>query len=149
MIEIKQATTLHLEPLQKLFEEYRAFYNMQRADAQSTAFLKQRLNQKDSIIFLAFHQQTAVGFIQVYPVFSSVAMKPLWILNDLFVNKNYRQLGIAKRLMIATEIQAKKSGVFSIKLATQVNNSKAKKLYQSLGYKVIDAFDHFSKKISE
>lgn len=147
MITIRPATKDDLKSLQELFEQYREFYSMPRMTTQSEEFLRCRLQQQDSHILMAFHERQAAGFVQVYPAFSSVAMQPLWILNDLFVNLAYRQQGIARKLMKTIELEAKRHSVFSIKLATQVNNHQAKALYDSLGYITIDKFDHYSKKL--
>ena len=37
-----------------------------------------------------------VGFIQLYPSFSTVSLKRQWILNDLYVKEEYRNKGYAK-----------------------------------------------------
>lgn len=147
MIDIQIANLTHLNSLQELFEQYREFYQMQRQETRSLEFLKQRLEKKDSIILLAFNQQSLAGFVQIYPAFTSVAMQPLWILNDLFVTQAQRKQGVARKLMESVESLARKEGIFSIKLATQINNAYAKKLYESLDYRLIDQFDHYSKKI--
>ncbi|WP_444995524.1 GNAT family N-acetyltransferase [Aliikangiella sp. IMCC44359] len=147
MLEIKNATLIQLEFLLELFEQYREFYKMPKAKLKSKAFLTQRIKQKDSIILLAYSNQQAAGFVQVYPAFSSVAMSPLWILNDLFVTSDFRQQGIAQKLLESIELRAKKEGVFSIKLATATDNIQAKKLYESCGYVMIDKFDHYSKRL--
>jgi len=147
MIDIKQASLLHLNSLHPLFEEYRAFYKMEHNELQSKKFLKQRLSQKDSLIFTAFKAHHPVGFVQIYPLFSSVAMQKTWLLNDLYVTKTARQQGIATKLIKTVENEAKKSNIFSIKLATAIDNHNAKALYQSLGYQPNQAFAHYSKKI--
>lgn len=147
MITIKPASLIQLHELHKLFESYRAFYEMAPNEEKSLAFLKSRIAQQDSIIWMAFYQNQAAGFVQIYPAYTSVGMAKIWILNDLFVDKSYRRKGIAQKLMSFIEEQARTQSIFSIKLATQVDNINAKHLYQALGYKKLDAFDHFSKRI--
>jgi ribosomal protein S18 acetylase RimI-like enzyme len=83
----------------------------------------------------------------LYPSYSSVAMKPIWILNDLFVSESSRNNGIARHLMLAVEKQAKLKDIFSIKLATGIENKKAQALYHSLNYKLNNDFEFFSKRI--
>ncbi|MCW9017095.1 MAG: GNAT family N-acetyltransferase, partial [Kangiellaceae bacterium] len=117
------------------------------APETSKKFLKRRLTQNDSIILIAFDNFQAAGFCQIYPSFSSVAMKPLWILNDLFVNLSFRQQGVAQQLIEEVESRARNCHIFSIKLATAVDNHQAQKLYQKLGYQKNNSFEHFSKKI--
>ena len=151
MLNVFRASKIDQGDIAELFDQYRIFYQMKSDLKSATKFISERLTQKDSIIYLAKYSNNssnqACGFIQIYPTFSSVAMKPIWILNDLFVNQDYREKGCARALMQQVEIDARESNVFSIKLATAVNNSKAKKLYESIGYIKIDSFDHYSFKI--
>ncbi|TQV74066.1 GNAT family N-acetyltransferase [Aliikangiella marina] len=147
MINIKPATLVQLHALHELFEGYRTFYDMPANEAKSLAFLKSRIDRQDSIIWLAFFKKQPAGFVQIYPAFTSVGMEQTWLLNDLFVAPAFRQKGVAKHLMQHVEAQAKLQRIFSIKLATQRSNDKAKKLYESLGYQKLDAFDHYSKSV--
>jgi ribosomal protein S18 acetylase RimI-like enzyme len=147
MIEIKTASMINLDCLQLLFEQYRQFYHMKPSIKLSKQFISERLSKKDSLIFLAFENQEPVAFVQLYPSFSSVAMKPIWILNDLFVTEKSRKKGVARHLMLAVEKQAKEKKIFSIKLATGNENQKAQALYRSLEYQLNDTFDFYSKRI--
>lgn len=148
MIKIKQASIIHIDALHQLFEEYREFYEMVRADQKSKRFLTQRLNKRDSIILIAFNNQEAAGFTQIYPSFSSVAMQPLWVLNDLYVTEKQRKKGIARKLLVATEALAKEHKIFSVKLATATDNVEAQSLYKSSGYHLVDNFKHYSKRLN-
>lgn len=147
MLTVVRATKTNRIDVANLFDQYRVFYKMKSNIQSATKFINDRLSANDSIIYLAKYSDNACGFAQVYPVFSSVAMKPIWILNDLFVNQHFRQKGCAKALMEQVKTEAKEKNIFSIKLATAVTNSKAKKLYESLNYKKIDQFDNYSLKI--
>ena len=147
MIKINRADEKDKDDVSVLFDQYRSFYKMPRDIISAKKFINERLVNKDSFIFLAKDSEIACGFIQVYPAFSSVAMRPIWILNDLFVNNKHRKKGCAKALMDYVKDEATKNNIFSIKLATAINNSKAKRLYESLNYKKIDTFDNYSLKI--
>ena len=107
-------------------------------------FLSARLSKKDSIIYLASLSNNPAGFIQIYPSYSSVAMKPSWILNDLFIENSCRKLGCARLLMKHVETEAAKLDIYSIKLATAIDNRAAQNLYRSVGYKKISQFDNYS-----
>jgi GNAT superfamily N-acetyltransferase len=62
--------------------------------------LFERIKLNDSEIFIAeADNNNLVGFIQLYPLFSSTRMQLLWLLNDLFVDMEYRGKGIAKQLI--------------------------------------------------
>ena len=85
--------------------------------------------------------------MQIYPSFSSVAMQPTWILNDLFVDASARCSGCATSMMKYLYKQAVQNKIFSIKLSTAVNNYSAKSLYDSLGYDLVKDFDNYSKTV--
>lgn len=146
-LEIKLATLAHRNELARIFQQYCLFYGTKPTLKACENFIQQRLNKSDSIIFLGFERQIAIGFAQVYPSFSSVAMKPIWVLNDLFIEQESRQKGYATALLDTLEKFAKEKDIFSIKLATQKSNAKAKKLYQKLGYQLNTEFDFFSKSL--
>jgi len=96
---ITQANNEHLEDLVPLFNDYRIFYKQESNEELASQFLKDRIKQNQSIIFLAYLNNEAVGFTQLYPLFSSVSMKPMYLLNDLFVKSNYRGKGIGEALI--------------------------------------------------
>ena len=77
---------------------------------------------------------TVTGFIQIYPSYSSVSMGPIWILNDLYVDANYRQRGIGRKLMQAVKKQAETEQILRIVLSTAISNQQAQALYESEGY---------------
>ncbi len=147
MSEIKQASLFYLEPLCLLFEQYRDFYHVPVAKKQNRHFLAQRIKNKDSIIFIIFEQQQASGFINIYPSYSSIAMQPMWIINDLFITPSCRRKGLATQLMKETIRYANKNEVFSIKLATSVDNIAAQSLYSSLGFQLNNEFNYYTKQL--
>ncbi len=134
----------HLDGLSVLFDQYRVFYQ-QTSDLKSAKkFLDERLQNHDSVIFVANDQGDLVGFTQLYPSFSSVSMKRVWILNDLFVREEHRNKGVARLLMEAAENYAKQSRAVRIVLATHILNSAAQELYQSRGYLKDEEFYHYA-----
>ena len=101
-LEIVRATIDDLELIVPLFDGYRQFYKQPSDLAGARRFLKSHFEQDTSVIFLAFstdeaRQRQACGFTQLYPSFSSVSMKRVWILNDLFVSPTTRRTGVAPR----------------------------------------------------
>ncbi|WP_067224009.1 GNAT family N-acetyltransferase [Marinomonas gallaica] len=147
-MDIIKASLSELNEAATLFDSYRQFYE-QAADLNAAeAFIEQRLTSEDSVIFLAKDDTgRAVGFVQLYPSFSSVAMKRTWILNDLYVTPESRQKGIAKALLSHCEQYARTTHAQAIRLATAVSNSSAKALYESLGYLPMMSFEHYSKSV--
>jgi ribosomal protein S18 acetylase RimI-like enzyme len=117
-----------------LFEGYRAFYRCVPDEQASRAFLSERLTRADSTIFIALEEENAAGFVQLYPLFSSLRMRRAWILNDLFVAPSYRGRHVARQLMDAARVMAVETGAASIALETAPDNHSARRLYESLGY---------------
>ena len=76
---IHQATTEDIAPLARLFDEYRVFYQYPSDIPGSETFLGDRLSSRDSVIYVArAADDTLMGFVQLYPLLSSVRMKK-WI----------------------------------------------------------------------
>jgi ribosomal protein S18 acetylase RimI-like enzyme len=133
-MKVALAQIENLEEIAKLFDRYRVFYQQLSDLEAARLFIRDRLHQQDSIILIATVEDRIGGFTQLYPSFSSVAMKPILILNDLFVAQPYRQQGIAKSLMAAAATFGREAGAIRIELSTQSSNTIAQSLYQSLGY---------------
>jgi len=142
---VRPATTADLESLVDLFEGYRAFYERPADAAGARDFLSRRLKNGDSAILLAVDASDhAVGFVQLYPVFSSLRMARALILNDLFVAPQHRGRGISRLLMNAALAFAKQAGAVSLSLETAKTNDAARALYESLGYTRDDTFLTYS-----
>jgi GNAT superfamily N-acetyltransferase len=142
-IAIRRATSDDLRELTVLFDGYRRFYGNASDIEGARRFLAARLAASESVIFVAARAGDLVGFTQLYPSFSSGAMKRLWILNDLFVAAAARRNGIGGALMNAAESFARDSGARGLLLATQKTNATAKALYESRGWKLDADFDHY------
>ena len=77
---------------------------------------------KTALVFYFGEIFGLVGFTQLYPSFSSVSMKKIWILNDLFVEETSRRKGSANLLMNTVENYARETGAVRMVLATAVRN---------------------------
>lgn len=144
---IKQASLQDVELVAPLFDLYRQFYKQESNVAAVTEFLTERLQKKDSVIFLAMNGSTAVGFTQLYPSFSSVSMRRLWILNDLFVLENSRRHKVAQKLIEQSEAYALSTHSKGLTLKTAMTNMPAQKLYELLGWKKDVDFYSYNKNV--
>jgi GNAT superfamily N-acetyltransferase len=117
-----------------LFDAYRQFYGQQSDVNGARRFLTERLGRGESVIFAEVEDGRALGFTQLYPSFSSVSMRPIWILNDLFVAEEARQRGVGARLLRAARDHALKMGAARLVLSTAVTNIKAQALYERDGW---------------
>jgi GNAT superfamily N-acetyltransferase len=104
-LKIVRAGVENVDAVALLFDRYRQFYGQASDLLGATAFLTQRLTNQQSVVFLAIDEGSSsasgLGFVQLYPSFSSVRMRPIWILNDLFVAQEVRRGGVARLLMDA------------------------------------------------
>ena len=98
-IVVDQATDADLDAAVLLFNAYRVFYRQSSDMDAARRFLSERFRRRDAVMFLARMDGAACGFTQLYPSLSSVAMRPIWILNDLYVSPNARARGVGRRLM--------------------------------------------------
>ncbi len=143
-MEVFQARSEHLEEVSKLFDQYRVFYQSPSNCEAAIIFLEERLKKGDSTIFVASDNGHIVGFTQLYPSFSSVSMKRIWILNDLYVEQSFRKRGVAKLLLSAAEDFSRETKAIRIILSTQISNNIAQSIYESLGYCKDEDFFHYA-----
>ena len=140
-IAIVRATLAELADLVPLFDGYRQFYGHRSDLAAARAFLSDRLERSESVIYLAYTgPREAAGFTQLYPSFSSVSLKPLWILNDLFVRPDIRRGGVGRALLERARQHAVETGAKGLVLSTGVTNKAAQTLYESCGWLRDDEF---------
>jgi hypothetical protein len=84
--EVRQASIFDLDTLVPLFDGYRQFYRQPSDPERARAFLTERFAHHESLILLACDEHGAgLGFTQLFPLFSSVRMARIYLLNDLFV----------------------------------------------------------------
>lgn len=133
---IARATLDHLPALVPLFDAYRVFYRQASDPATAHIFLCDRIERGESVIFLAWGEDgDALGFTQLYPCFSSVSARRLWVLNDLYVAAGARRSGVARALLDAAHAYALDTGAVRVTLSTAQDNTPAQALYESLGYR--------------
>ena len=134
-ISIIKANDKNLNAAAKLFDLYRQFYEERPDLTLARNFLQKRIQEKSSVIYLAVDSdKRAIGFMQLYPLFCSVAATPIWVLYDLYVEPFSRRQGVGKLLMNQARKLAKSNGASRIDLETAVDNINAQALYESLGY---------------
>ena len=140
-IVIARAALGDLDDLVLLFDAYRGFYKASSDHAAARAFLTERIERDESVIFLAYATpHVPVGFTQLYPSFSSVSLKRVWILNDLFVRSDVRRGGVGRALLERARQHAVETGAKGLVLSTGVMNKPAQTLYESCGWLRDDEF---------
>lgn len=123
-----------------VFDAYREFYEQASDEAGALDYLEARLAAGDCFGVVAVDDTDqglakAGGFGLVYPTFSSVRMKPVWVLNDFFVVPDERSSGLAARLMVRLFALAEERGIGQISLITHETNTRAQAHYRKMGWK--------------
>ncbi|WP_264563582.1 GNAT family N-acetyltransferase [Flavobacterium sp. N3904] len=134
---IRKATIQDLDQLTNLFDQYAIFYKKPSNYERHKAYLKERIENNEAIVFLAFEDsnlEKAIGFALIYVTFSSLALSKILILNDLFVDSSIRKNGIGEKLILQTVELAKELGANDIRLRTAKNNTVAQGLYHKMGF---------------
>jgi len=140
-LRIARAAIRDLDDVVPLFDGYRQFYGRRSDLAAARKFLAERIERDESVIYLAYTgPREAAGFTQLYPSFSSVSLKPLWILNDLFVRSDVRRGGVGRALLERARQHAVDTGAKGLVLSTGVTNKAAQTLYESCGWQRDDEF---------
>lgn len=145
MIEIRKATPEDLKFVVALFDQYRVFYENESDQENAEKFISERLQLNDSQIFVAeTDNKDLVGFVQLYPLFSSTRMKRLWLLNDLFVDNAYRGKGISKQLIDVSKELCKQTNACGLLLETAKTNVIGNTLYPKVGFSLDEKHNYYS-----
>ena len=148
-IEIVHALPNHVDEVAPLFDAYRVWYGEESDPAGAHHFLSQRLTANESEIFFARRGDQPVAFTQLYPVFSSVSMGRVWILNDLYVGESARRQGVGTILLEAAAEFARTLGAIRLELETEQTNTAAQAAYEALGWQKNSKFLHYSLEVNE
>ncbi|MBP6596879.1 MAG: GNAT family N-acetyltransferase [Arenimonas sp.] len=143
-VQVQRATGHELAELVPLFAGYLRFYHRPADEARIAAFLGDRLRGAQSVVFMAYLAERAIGFVQLYPAFASLAMAPSWILNDLYVAPQARGIGAGRALLEAARGLASDTGAAELFLQTARDNLGAQRLYESQGFQRDDVFLTYS-----
>ncbi|MFE2548483.1 GNAT family N-acetyltransferase [Streptomyces sp. NPDC059355] len=119
-----------------LFRGYLDFYEVKVEDPDAPrAFLAERIRAGESLVLLAdVPEAGTVGFAQVYRTFSSLALRPMWILSDLYVDPSGRRTGAGRALLREVLRRAREAGVSGVQLETAYDNHVAQALYEAEGF---------------
>jgi GNAT superfamily N-acetyltransferase len=144
-MNIIRAQLHHTDLIAPLFDAYRQFYKADPDLEASREFIHQRLSNNESIIFLALDYDEAIGFVQLYPLFASVALQSLWLLNDLYVDSSARKQGTGEALMHKAEDFARETNSRGLFLRTATDNIPAQRLYERCGWVRDERFYRYDK----
>ena len=135
---IRKIKSREIDLVAGLFDQYRMFYRQPSDPELAREFVRARLENNDSIIFVALFEEDGetipAGFTQLYPSYSSIRAVKDWILNDLFVHPAYRNRNIGTALVRMAMEFAREQGAQRVELTTATDNLTAQKLYERMGF---------------
>lgn len=134
-MQVREAKLYDLKNLSVLFNSYRMFYGKESDIRVAEEFLRSRIENKDSKIFICEFNNELSGFVQLYPIFSSTRVSKYWLLNDLFVDINKRGKGYSKLLIERSKELVIESKACGMMLETEKSNHIGNMLYSSTGFK--------------
>jgi ribosomal protein S18 acetylase RimI-like enzyme len=140
-LTIRNATPDDLDAIAPLFDAYRLFFTKAPDIEVSRRFLGERLERGESVVLAAFDGETAAGFLQLYPLFSSWYAKRQWFLSDLYVAEEFRERGIGKRLVKASIDFAKQTNARAILVELPHSEPHLVKFYGELGFAKDSVFE--------
>jgi GNAT superfamily N-acetyltransferase len=137
-----------LGALVPLFDAYRIFYRQPSDPALARDYLAKRLGAGEYVGFLARDAAgKAIGFALMSQTFSSVGLKRIWLLNDIFVDPQVRKSGAGAALMKAVEDFARTTGAGRLDLFTARTNATAQSVYKRAGWTEDADYLRFQKRL--
>ncbi|WP_333596736.1 GNAT family N-acetyltransferase [Chryseobacterium flavum] len=143
MKNIRKAGIADLPQLASLFDQYRIFYHKESDIPSAENFLRERIENKESEIFVTEENGELTGFVQLYPIFSSTKMQRYWLLNDLYVNITHRGKGYSRELIERSKELCRSSNACGILLETGKGNDIGNQLYPSCGFELYDSANFY------
>ena len=127
-----------------LFDKYRVFYRKETDIESARSFLADRISNNDSEIFVGENANNELtGFVQLYPLFSSTRMEKMWLLNDLFVDPDFRGKGVSIGLITIAKELVEQSNACGMFLETEKSNLIGNNLYPRTGFKLNQASNYY------
>ena len=134
MLTVQRASVENVDIIAPLFDAYRRFYKQAPDLEHAQLFIAERLEHTESVIFIAYWHNEPAGFTQLYPLFSSVSMRRAWLLNDLYVNADFRNKGIATALLETAKAHGRATSAKALTLETSWDNYTAQSVYEKNGW---------------
>ncbi len=130
-----------LAALAPLFDAYRRFFAGHCEIERSRRFLAERFAARDSVIFIARMGDAVLGFIQLYPLWSSWHCRRIWFLSDLYVEEASRKGGVGRRLVDRVVQYAHETDAASIMVELPRREPHLEDFYARLGFRPDELFE--------
>lgn len=146
-VDVIQIGKKDIEEMMPLFIHYMEFYKREISLKEFTAYFESIMDDERVYVFLAKVKGENAGLMVVYRSFSSFELGKILFLNDLWVEPNFRTVGVGQALMQKVKALAKETGCKRVDLQTDLTNAKARALYEKSGMVADKEFINYSVKI--
>ena len=112
--------------------------------------LAEIMAKPDAAFFLAYREDTAVGFAQCqlrYDYVEGTESSPVGYLEGIYVAELYRKQGLAKALLAACESWAKSKGCAEFASDCELTNTQSLKFHLNVGFEEANRIICFTKKL--
>ncbi|MCH2211137.1 MAG: GNAT family N-acetyltransferase [Fuerstiella sp.] len=147
--DIVHAQPDHTDDLAPLFDAYRCWHGMKSDPDGARRFIRQRITAGESEIFFVSQNNRSIAFTQLYPVFCSMSMDCVWMINDLYVIESARQKGLGSALLETAVEFVRALGANRILLEIKSNNTAAQTACETFGWNLNSELLHYSLNLSD
>ena len=144
---IRQATIQDLQRIVPIFDSYREYFGQKKDPEMVEEFLFDRFEHLESVFFIAEQRGEVIGFAQLYPVFSSLTLQRVWLLNDFFIAEVFRSSGVGSQLFTAVKEFTLLTKSKGIELSVEHINKKAWSFWEQQGFKQDEEFRYYFYKL--
>lgn len=144
---VRQATIKDLPKIVPIFDSYREYFKQQKNPLKVESFLFEKFVHLESVIFIAEQESEVIGFAQLYPIFSSLSLERVWLLNDFYISEEYRNNGIGKQLFAKVKEFTLLTKSKGIELSVEHTNRKDWKFWEKQGFRIDDEFRFYFYKL--
>jgi len=134
------------EAIASLLDAYRKFYGEPSNVSAVLTFVRERFEKGDTQLFVArANDGTLFGFAHLLLSLDTLSLRPIGILEDIYVTEAARGQGVGGALLDAAEAYARECGLARLTLSTAHQNRTAQRLYLAKGYVPDQRFRSFNR----
>jgi GNAT superfamily N-acetyltransferase len=144
-VEITVVTEADLGDLLPLARAYCDFYEVAPSDDELRSFARTLIAEPDHTgIQLIAREEAgrAIGYATVYWSYSSLSASRIAIMEDLFVEPDWRGTGVADALIEGCRSRARDTGATALTWQTAKTNVRAQRVYERVGARRTEWFDY-------
>jgi GNAT superfamily N-acetyltransferase len=133
-----------------LLDAYRVFYGEPSDLGAAQGFIRERFAKRDTQFFVARGDDgTLLGFAHLLLSLDTISLRPIGILEDIYVVEAARGRGVGGALLDAAENYGRDHSLARLTLSTAHQNRTAQRLYLAKGYVPDQRFRSFNRFLSD